>query len=83
MSMTDFIVENYEETFASVYDALAKMVLKDPDRAINAIKGILKDLYIRQGNDWTGRGAIGDAGLEASIAAYECILAEHGGVRIY
>jgi hypothetical protein len=78
MSMTDFIGEKYEETFASVYDALAEMVLKNPDRAMITIRGILKDLYIMQGNDWTGRGAIGDAGLEATIAAYECILAEHG-----
>ena len=68
-------------TFELVYAALTEMLLKDYDRAKIAIRGILKDLYIRQGNDWTGRDAIGDAGLEASIAAYECILAEHGGVR--
>ena len=80
MSMTDFISENYMVTFESVYAALTEMVLKDHDRAKIAIRGILKDLYIRQGSDWTGRGAIGDAGLEASIAAYECILAEFGGV---
>ena len=66
--MTDFIGERYAETYASVYDALAEMVLKDPDRAMITVRGILKDLYIRQGSDWTGRGAIGDAGLEASIA---------------
>jgi len=76
MSMTDYIAENYDDTFASVYAALSGMVRQDPERAREAISGILKGLYIRQGNDWTGRGAIADAGLEASIAAYECILAE-------
>ena len=76
MSMTNFIEENYENTFDSVHAALAEMVRKEPERAQLTIRGILKGLYIRQGNDWTGRGAIGDAGLEASIAAYECILAE-------
>ena len=34
MSMTDFIGEKYEETYASLYDALAEMVLKNPDRAM-------------------------------------------------
>jgi hypothetical protein len=76
MSMTTFIDENYDETFASVYAALAEMVRKDPDRARQTIRGILQGMYVRQGNNWTGRGAIGDAGLDASIAAYECILAE-------
>lgn len=78
MSMVTYVQENYEGTFASVHGALAEMVRKDPVQAQETIRGILKDMYIRQGNDWTGRGAIGDAGLEASIAAYECILAEQG-----
>ena len=53
------------------------MVLKDPDHVEEYARGILKNLYISQGNDWTGRGEIGNAGLGASIAAYECILAEY------
>ena len=76
MSMTAFIDNRYNEEFASVYNSLDKMVQQDRDRAEPYIRGILKNMYIRQGNDWTGRGAIGDAGLSASIAAYECILAE-------
>ena len=76
MSMITYIHENYEDTFDSVYAALAEMMRKDPVQARETIRGILNGMYIRQGNDWTGRGAIGDAGLAASIAAYECILAE-------
>ena len=76
MSITTFIEENYDETFESVYAALAEMVRQNPDQARQTIRGILKDLYVRQGLNWTGRGAIGDAGIEASIAAYECILTE-------
>jgi hypothetical protein len=76
MSMTTFIIEKYDDTFESVYAALAEMVRQNPDQARQTIRGILKDLYVRQGLDWTGRGAIGDAGIDASIAAYECILAE-------
>jgi hypothetical protein len=76
MSLTTYIEKRYDDTFDSVYDSLKEMVLKDPDHAEQYVRGILKSLYIRQGNDWTGRGAIGDAGLGASIAAYESILAE-------
>ena len=76
MSMTDYIEERYDGTFESVYWSLSKMVQQDHDRAERYIRGILKNLYIMQGNDWTGRGAIGNAGVDGSIAAYECILAE-------
>jgi len=76
MSITTYLEGNYDDTFESVYAALAEMMRKDPERAQLTIRGILQGMYIRQGNDWTGRGAIGDSGLNASIAAYECILAE-------
>jgi hypothetical protein len=52
------------------------MVHKHPDSAEQIIRGFLKSLYIRQGNDWTGRGAIGNAGLDATIAAHESLLVE-------
>jgi len=76
MSMTSYIDELYEETFESVYGSLLEMVQRDPEQAERFIRGVLKGLYIRQGNDWTGRGAIGNAGLDASVAAYESVLAE-------
>jgi hypothetical protein len=76
MPITTYIEERYDDTFVSVYDSLKDMVRKDPDHAEQYARGILKCLYIRQGNDWTGRGAIGNAGLDASIAAHESILAE-------
>ena len=74
--MIDYIDDHKEETFDSVYRALTEMVLKDPDLAERHIRGILRNLYINQGHDWTGRGTICNAGLEASIAAHESILAE-------
>ena len=77
MSTNTCIEKRYGDTFDSVYDSLKEMVLKDPDHVEEYARGILKNLYISQGNDWTGRGEIGNAGLGASIAAYECILAEY------
>lgn len=76
MSMTKYIDDRYELTFESVHHSLSEMVRQNPERAIPYVRGILKGLYISRGNDWTGRGAIGNAGLDASIAAYESILAE-------
>ena len=76
MSMTTYIDERYDDAFESVHNSLSVMAQQDPNRAAEYVRGILKSLYIRQGNDGTGRGAIGNASLDASIAAYECILAE-------
>lgn len=76
MSATTVIDNHYEETYDSVHEGLINLIQKDSCRAEKHIRGILKSLYVRQGNDWTGRGALGNASLDASIAAYECILAD-------
>lgn len=76
MSITSYIEDRYQDTFAATYAELSAMADHDPVQAERYMRGILKDLYIRQGNDWTGRGAIGNAGLDASVAAYESVLAE-------
>jgi hypothetical protein len=74
--MTSYIDQRYDETFESVHDNLKEVVDKNPEGAEYIIRGLLKSLYIRQGNDWTGRGAIGNAGLDATIAAHESLLVE-------
>jgi hypothetical protein len=74
--MTDYIEERYDETFESVYTMLSELAQHNPEQAARHIRQTLKSLYIRQGNDWTGRGAIGNAGLDASVAAHEAVLAE-------
>ena len=76
MSMIDYIDEHYDDTFASVYGMLAERVRHSPVEAECHIRQTLRSLYVRQGNDWTGRGSVGNAGLGASIAAHEAILAE-------
>lgn len=76
MSMIDFIDEHYDDTFTSIYGELADMTRQKPDLAESRIRQTLRSLYVRQGNDWTGRGAVGNAGMDATIAAHEAILAE-------
>lgn len=72
--MTEYIEERYQETFDSVYQSLSEMAAQQPEETLAHIRQTLKSLYIRSGNDWTGRGAIGNAGLDASIAAHESVL---------
>ena len=81
MSMIDFIDEHYDDTFASTYGVLAEMIRSKPDQAEGHIRRTLRSLYIRQGNDWTGRGAVGNAGLDAAIAAHEAILVELNSMK--
>lgn len=76
MAMTDYINERYDDTFVSVYEALSERAQREPQQTEQHIRQTLKSLYVRQGNDWTGRGAIGNAGLDASVAAHEAVLAE-------
>lgn len=76
MSVTRYIDLRYEDTFEAIHGSLDELARQDPARAEHHIRQTLKSLYTRQGNDWTGRGAIGNAGLDATIAAHECILAE-------
>jgi hypothetical protein len=76
MAMMDYIDARYDDTFESVYEALSELVQQAPEQGERHIRQTLKSLYIRQGNDWTGRGAIGNAGLDASVAAHEAVLAE-------
>jgi hypothetical protein len=76
MSATCVIENYYEETYDSVHEGLITLIQKNSCEAEKHIKGILESLYVRQGNDWTGRGALGNASLDASVAAYESILAD-------
>jgi len=76
MCSSKYLEQLYDSTFESVYEALADLARRDPMCAVQQIRGILKSLYVRQGNDWAGRGVVGDTGIDASIAAHESMLAE-------
>jgi hypothetical protein len=76
MSVHSCVDLRYENTFASIHAALLEQALQNPAETVRSIRQTLTSLYIRQGNDWTGRGDIGNAGINATIAAHECVLAE-------
>ena len=47
-----------------------------PHDLLEQVEKELQAMYVRYGNDWTGRGVVGDSALEANIAALEAARVE-------
>lgn len=62
---------SYEATMANLVRRRAEDAGFSPDKA----RGILRHLYIQDGNDWGGRGELQDLQLQAMIAAHEAFIA--------
>lgn len=80
MPMKAIIESHYKETFDTVYADAMALIEKDKGQGIAQIRGLLRSLYVRQGNDIDGRGHFGDSDLAATIAAYELVLANQEGL---
>ena len=61
----------YKETFDDETRGLIRRRQADPGCKIEDLQGILKSLYIMDGQDHDGRGSLGDTIMAATIAAYE------------
>jgi len=64
----------YRETFDQETRGLVRRRENDPGCKIEDIEGILKNLYIMDGADQGGRGALQDTIMAATIAAYEIFI---------
>ena len=73
---TEWIDEKYREVFEDELTGLERRRERDPSCTVSDLEGILKNLYIMDGNDWIGRGQVQDTTLSATIAAYEHFIAE-------
>lgn len=62
----------FEQALIQV-DQLRKI---DPSFTIDSLRNMLETAYVHQGNNWTGRGSVGDISQEAVIAAYQQYLAQ-------
>ena len=80
MIMDAVIDAYYNDAFEAALSFATSLVERQGERGIVEIRGILRDLYFRQGDDWCGRGEFGDADINATIAAYEQVLSNHAGV---
>jgi len=63
--------EKYNQVFEEELRALTRRNAHDPACSISDLEAQLKDMYINEGNNQTGRGAVADITIAATIAAYE------------
>ncbi|NVN93023.1 MAG: hypothetical protein HXX11_20845 [Desulfuromonadales bacterium] len=75
-TMKGLVESHYQETFDTVYADATALVEKDRVQGMAQIRGLLRSMYTRQGNDIDGRGHFGDSDLAATIAAYELVLSD-------
>lgn len=76
MSLNDWEDALYDKIFN---ETLAKLrYQKDHafSQSLKDIKDTLQSLYVLDGNNWLGRGVVGDITSAATIAAYELFINE-------
>ena len=66
---------SYNKTLEQELLGLERRRASDPTCTIEDIDGILRHLYILEGDDWLGRGEAQDITMAATIAAYESFIA--------
>ncbi|HMB15997.1 MAG TPA: hypothetical protein VKN62_06750 [Pelovirga sp.] len=77
MMMNPTYVDTHKETILeNLPGFFAEQLIENPEGLLEQLERELHSLYVRQGNDWTGRGEIGDAKLEATISVLEAVRAE-------
>lgn len=74
MSSTEWIESKYDETYAETLSSLRRRRSDDPDFTLDDAKGVLRHLYVNDGNNWIGRGELQDTILQATIDAYEAFI---------
>ena len=79
MIMDAIVDAHYDKAYDAAHQYAMELVEREGDYGLMQVRGMLKCLYVRQGDDWCGRGEFGDADISATIAAYEEVLAVREG----
>jgi hypothetical protein len=66
----------YDEVFEQEIRGLERRRLSDSACTVEDLERVLQHLYIMDGSDWYGRGAVQDITMAATIAAYEHVIAQ-------
>lgn len=74
--MTDWQEETYDQVFEAACDYAVMRRAAEPDFGIQALQDLLDVEYTREGLEWAGKDTVQEVRLNATIAAYEHILAE-------
>lgn len=65
----------YKETFDEEMRMLERRRAHDATLTVEQLEQTLQALYVLEGNDWEGRGALLDQMIAAQIAAHEIFIA--------
>ncbi|MCE5255850.1 MAG: hypothetical protein LLF89_03280 [Spirochaetaceae bacterium] len=76
MSSTEWQEQKREEVFEGTLKSLENRRRKDPQYTLQSAQSELDHFYIQDGNNWLGRGELGDLVMSATIAAYEHFIFE-------
>jgi len=68
--------DRYNSVFESTCNTLERRLQHEQDFTVEQVESMLQALYIREGNDWTGRGITADITLSATIAAHQHVLVQ-------
>lgn len=74
MAAGDWRDRKHEEVFESTLRGLQNRRRNDAAFSLDELRSSLEHLYILEGNDWLGRGELGDIVTSATIAAHERFL---------
>ncbi len=75
MATNDWQDAKYQKQFEDALLQVEKLREIDPDFNIDSLRNMLETAYVHQGNNWTGRGVVGDVDHDAVIAGYEQAIA--------
>ncbi len=75
MSLNDWEDSFYDKVFNETLNKLSHQRDKT-SASLQEIKDTLASLYVLEGNNWIGRGLVGDVTSAATIAAYEHFITE-------
>ena len=76
MSSTEWREKAFDENFERAYANLVHRKKNHKDFSLQEAEGVLKHLYVMEGNDQLGRGDLGDVVVHAQIAAHEAFIHE-------
>ena len=76
MSITDWQENKRREVFESTLAGLENRRRVDPSFTLEDAVSALDHLYVLEGNDWLGRGELGDIVTSATISGYEHFIFE-------
>jgi hypothetical protein len=69
--------EIYARVFEDELRMLERRFANNASSNIAEVEAQLKSLYVSEGNNWEGRGPIGDITFAATIAAFEQFIANY------